>query len=1596
MKTPARTDDFLNSKTTAARIAIFFAIALMFATPRLLASDDHNPIGTTGAFEGVITTGGAYNVLNHSATRQIDDIVVPGAIGKYRLKMTRSYNSRSEVVYGLMGAGWTHAYQWGTTTFDEKIYYPNGSVQDTTCTGEWGLAGPLGVSDGWETHPSYGNGNYRLADGGTVVFQNHRPSSIIDPYGQTTTLTYDANSGLLSRVTEHGGRYLQFNYSLVNGVTMLTEVDAYDGLGHQIDSVVYHYASKPTGGAIVTTAMCLTSVDYSDSQHAYYAYTTDNAPEHPGPPCPCSIRILPLVSGCDDPRYHGPMRRIAYEYQDQGPHGAILNEKYWDGVAGHEANGPIVSSINPPVTSPLDTDPNFITSFTETRGDGPSRTFNYTSLHLHRANEEICPTWNPTLDPAPQQFLLNYTDFQTHYTYLGYDTNWYVNSVQDANSHTTTYTRGPPPNAVSGPKGIGQILKITHYDLTHIDYVYDDESPNISGHYVHSVSNERQKITTYTRDSTTHLVTRIDYPSDVNTPASYEEFTYNSFGQVLTHHLRNNAWESFVYDGRGLLTDKYNPKQSGVPGGADPHIHYDYYASADGKLGWIDRVKKMTLPTNCSNLQATETYEYDRALGADGTTNPTGAAMSGRGLMTKITHTNNTYQSFGYDAYGNKRWEDNELRQRTSYTYDDYNRLLTAKNALNKTTTYTYTPTNGGGGSSYKHTTSNPDTITTPTGIVTSNVYDQNFRKTSTTTAAATTWFHYDAVGNQDYVTDPRGTGSPGSYTTYTDYDARNRKWQVREPLGHTTQFYYDDGINVTRFIRPDTTAETKTYDAMNRVLSDTVPKSTNPVVNLTTSFTYNPSGTIQKVTDPNVHYTSFIYDASDRKTQMTYHDNSTQQWAYDDAGNLESRTTVNPVNPRETQSYTYDNRNRKIGMSWSNNADSATYGYDLASRLTSATNANSVVTRQYDAAGHLTLDQQNVTGLALAKSVNYEYDDDGKVTRMYVSYVTGYDFTYSYDTMGRFEKIFLTNSAQLFQYRYDAASNETERDNLYNGVNQLYPRDSLNRMQYMDVIKGTTLAHEGYTYDAMNRITLVNYGTAGPADSFQYYLDGELKQATVGNPSHTLTYNLDNKGNRTSVVDTGNPTITYSPNTIDQYTSVSGNSISNGSEHEISAFNGVTYSYINDEHLKSVTTGSTTYSMLYDALGRCVKRSLTGGPATYHIYDGEKPILEYDVVRPPGTVVGTNVYGKGIDEIVERAAIGSDGQSYVYFPQQNHEGSVTLLTDASGNAIERYRYDAFGAPTIYTGTWGNRTSTIYDNRFLFTGREYAATYRSTYTNAAFNFYEYRARAYNPKLGRFMSEDPKLFDAGDYNLFRYCHNDPVDLVDPAGTEQNFAQTGAPVSGNHVGSTIQGELQRPNITIAERISLWQKSMESSTGGELAAKALQNLGMAQMPQMEKKQSPTGPYPHPRNYQEYLAQVRAIEGGNPALQSPAFNPIDLLSGAFAAKAVLTGAAKAAATGEGTQLFRVFGNEAKGLGQYYTTVNPANVANYRQAAGLYPGNSGQFLLQGGLKDMQGVIFSRAAPGPGGIGGGLPEVFVPSPQTQINILRVSGANPEF
>jgi len=1502
----------MNSIISAVRIAISFLFAL--AAPPLFAQGTfyEGPVSVAGIFNGNVTTGCSYDPLTHSAHRAIDDIVVPGSIGKYPLKMTRYYNSRAQY-YALtaigLGPGWAHEYSWLMWTAGHRVVSPHGTAYDDSC-------GPsVGVSEGWEGAHDSGSGTWRLADGGKVVFSGGHAIDIYDPYGQRTTIAYDG-TGQRTQVTEPGGRYLKFIYGPdtdSDGTKMLKTVEAH-GLGNATvtDSVTYTYSAVSPGFSGRDKLM-LTGVTYSDGNSASYTYTTDNV-------SPANTKYYPLLQRCDDFRYNGPMRTIFYDYQNDGPHGAIIDEKY-PGVGNVSAIAPVLPTGNG--GSP--------DTFTETRGDGPSRTFTYT--HLVPCVGDDCNGCAAYGESEPHnKMLTDYTDFQGHNTHIAYDPNtWYVTSVQDARGNTTAYARASPP-----PTGIGQITKITHPDQTHIDYGHQSEGTNIGGHYLTSITeytpaNVRRGQIIHSRDANTHKIFQTDYQDGNLTLLARETFTYcdqtdsqcgpvnpaigQMHGQIKTHKLKNGAYVHYRYDsgGRGLLIDKWEPTWNSTLVETDAKTHYTYYPDGDtSKNAWADRLKTITLPANVSGNTASETYEYDK----NGVT-----PAAGRGLVTKITHndTTNSYKSLAYDAYGNKLWEENELRNHTSYTYDSYNRVLTVKDPIGQTTghttSYTYTPTNGGGGSPYLHTTNSPDTVTTPAGIMTTNVYDENFRKTQTSVDGKTTWFHYDPVGNQDYVTDPRGTGSPGNYTAYTDYDSRNRKWQVREPLGHTTQFYYDDGFNITRVIRgvgtPEVATETKAYDGMNRLKTDTVPKSVG--VNILTQFQYyaynvHSGSLLWKVIDGENHTYQFDYDPSGAKTKMTYPDNSTQQWAYDDAHNLESRTTAN----NEIENFAYDSRNRKI-LDWWDGADGEwrTFAYDDASHVWLATNGTGTfwtnfiadVRRFYDAAGRLTLDRQTVyvNGVGNTRDVNYpSYDDDGKLLRMYVAGVSpAYDYTFGYDNTGRFETMKPTGGSLLFQYSYDLASNETQRYNWANHVAQNYVPDNLNRMLSVELKNTTTNAQLGletYGYYTIGRLHTVTRED-NSQDSFTYYLDGELNVATYGaaatpppsptptptppggqvaeptfNPDggttnqhslnvtistttagaqmryttndptppsptygtlingtsatitlslghinlqaiafktgmtpslihsadydydsgagpmaypldmagiqsgqgptapnvSTVTYTLDKAGNRTNVNATS-----YSPNSINQYTSVGGSPVTNGIDHAIQVYGGFTYTYMRDQELTRISAPGLTYDVGYDALGRCVRRIINNDPAytTYYIYDGDKPILEY---KSNGQIA-RNLYGKGIDEILMRTDPAVNAGQAFYF-QQDHEGSTTHLTNlngGSGQIIERYRYDAFGLPTIYAPDWTVRTGSSYGNRFLFTGREYDGAW----------VYEYRARLYHSGLGRFMSEDPKLFDAGDYNLFRYCHNDPLDLTDPMGLEVGFGESLIPVWGS---------------------------------------------------------------------------------------------------------------------------------------------------------------------------------------------------------------------
>ncbi len=144
-------------------------------------------------------------------------------------------------------------------------------------------------------------------------------------------------------------------------------------------------------------------------------------------------------------------------------------------------------------------------------------------------------------------------------------------------------------------------------------------------------------------------------------------------------------------------------------------------------------------------------------------------------------------------------------------------------------------------------------------------------------------------------------------------------------------------------------------------------------------------------------------------------------------------------------------------------------------------------------------------------------------------------------------------------------------------------------------------------------------------------------------------------------------------------------------------------------------------------------------------MYDGENILLEYDGTN---TLLARYSHGERRDKpfSVERG-----GQSFFY--QADHEGSVTQVTDAAGFVVNSYEYDAYGR--IESSIEG------IANPFTYTGRE---------QDPESGLYYYRARYYDPEIGRFLNEDPLGFTAGDANLYRYVFNNPVNLTDPDGMQ----------------------------------------------------------------------------------------------------------------------------------------------------------------------------------------------------------------------------------
>lgn len=91
-------------------------------------SPNENPEGNTGALKAQVQTAGSYDAHSGNATRIVNDLHVPGALGTYGLDFTRYWNSvhnddqnpDADFPMDFGASGWSHSWKW-TATFGTDV-----------------------------------------------------------------------------------------------------------------------------------------------------------------------------------------------------------------------------------------------------------------------------------------------------------------------------------------------------------------------------------------------------------------------------------------------------------------------------------------------------------------------------------------------------------------------------------------------------------------------------------------------------------------------------------------------------------------------------------------------------------------------------------------------------------------------------------------------------------------------------------------------------------------------------------------------------------------------------------------------------------------------------------------------------------------------------------------------------------------------------------------------------------------------------------------------------------------------------------------------------------------------------------------------------------------------------------------------------------------------------------------------------------------------------------------------------------------------------------------------------------------------------------
>lgn len=629
---------------------------------------------------------------------------------------------------------------------------------------------------------------------------------------------------------------------------------------------------------------------------------------------------------------------------------------------------------------------------------------------------------------------------------------------------------------------------------------------------------------------------------------------------------------------------------------------------------------------------------------------------------------------------------------------------------------------------------------------------------------------HYDTKGDLVFDEDEEGNRlihKREDKETGCKYDLKGNLVAKIDKNNHRTTYGYDAENNLIWFMDPLGYKRHFLYKGFNKKVEER-DENGNCI-----KFEFNEEGKLKTILNEKAERHFFKYDPLERLIEDSGFDGYLSAYKYDPAGNIiqikGSDGSILDI------SYSQTERVSTIkGVDAGGTTYLLFYKYDKAGRLIEARNEHSVVKFEYDTLGRIVREYQN------DHIIERVYDPEGNLVYRKSPWNTSTGF--NYDENNRLIEVVLPDSKSI-HFKRSQLGQPIER-HLPGGGYSHCTHDAGGNLLSQDIRhkNNTITIQRKYRYNARGRLARLS---DNDRHLKKFVYDGAGRLTKVIQPhKKTENFEYDSAGNllnngkwKNAEYKNGNRLIS---NSLANYKyNQSGSLIKKTNTKSLSHYG---YNIFN-QLIYYVSSEGTQVEFKYDALGRRIEKNSRGNTTKYywdqlHLLGEEENSNQIEYIFYPNNFVPI--------------ARLENGNSYFY--HTDPIGTPREITDKRGDIVWTGDYETLGLCDV------SDESSI-ESHFRFQGQ-----YFDKETGLHYNGFRY----YDPETGRYITKDPISYLSEDFNLYRYCLNDPVNRTDALGLGTIAIGAGvgtavAPGIGTLVGVAVGGLILIGICIFAQEVS-----------------------------------------------------------------------------------------------------------------------------------------------------------------------------------------------